>query len=151
MPGFSPVQKFTDRKTAIARIWKAAQSLVGNNGSASPQVEANKSGSSSKSRSSKAARAQRAAKPAPYARQPGGAREGSNWAGSNSGSLYRFDLHGVLRERHRLGRGWVKACVREDGSLAAAYCSPVFPGIADCGDGDPSGILGGLGSERAIT
>ena len=27
LPGFVPVKKFTDRKTAIARIWKAIQSL----------------------------------------------------------------------------------------------------------------------------
>ena len=27
LPGFTPVRKFTDRKTAIARIWKAIQSL----------------------------------------------------------------------------------------------------------------------------
>ena len=27
LPGFTPVKKFTDRKTAIARIWKAIQSL----------------------------------------------------------------------------------------------------------------------------
>ena len=27
LPGFAPVKKFTDRKTAIARIWKAIQSL----------------------------------------------------------------------------------------------------------------------------
>ena len=28
IPGSKPVKKFTDRKTAAARIWKAAQSLV---------------------------------------------------------------------------------------------------------------------------
>ena len=28
IPGLAPVRKFTSRKTAIARIWKAAQSLV---------------------------------------------------------------------------------------------------------------------------
>jgi hypothetical protein len=27
LPGFTPVKKFTDRKTAVARIWKAIQSL----------------------------------------------------------------------------------------------------------------------------
>ena len=27
LPGATPVKKFTDRKTAIARIWKAIQSL----------------------------------------------------------------------------------------------------------------------------
>ena len=81
IPGCRPVQKFTDRRTAIVRIWNAAQGLAGNNRSASPQVEAKKSGSSSKSRPRKAARAKRAAKPAQYARQPGGAREGSKKAG----------------------------------------------------------------------
>src|SRR5260370_37725490 len=29
LPGVSPVKKFTDRKTAAARIWKAIQSLDG--------------------------------------------------------------------------------------------------------------------------
>src|SRR6267142_945165 len=28
IPGLTPVRKFTSRKTAVARIWKAAQSLV---------------------------------------------------------------------------------------------------------------------------
>ena len=27
LPGVTPVKKFTDRKTALARIWKAAQAL----------------------------------------------------------------------------------------------------------------------------
>src|ERR1700738_3249230 len=29
IPGLSPVKKFTDRKSALARIWKAIQSLNG--------------------------------------------------------------------------------------------------------------------------
>src|SRR6266850_5074389 len=29
IPGLTPVKKFTDRKSAIARIWKAIQSLDG--------------------------------------------------------------------------------------------------------------------------
>ena len=28
LPGVAPVKKFTDRKTAVARIWKAAQALT---------------------------------------------------------------------------------------------------------------------------
>src|SRR6202023_1136078 len=28
IPGLAPVRKFTNRKTAVARIWKVAQSLV---------------------------------------------------------------------------------------------------------------------------
>jgi len=80
IPGFRPVQKFTDRKTAITRIWKAAQSLAGNHGSASPQVEANKPALSGKSRSRRAASAKQAARPAQYGRQPADARQGSKKA-----------------------------------------------------------------------
>src|SRR3989475_9251521 len=29
IPGLTPVQKFTDRKSAVSRIWKASQSLDG--------------------------------------------------------------------------------------------------------------------------
>src|SRR5947209_7670967 len=32
LPGLSPVKKFTDRKSALARIWKAIQSLKGDSG-----------------------------------------------------------------------------------------------------------------------
>src|SRR5215471_7675308 len=30
IPGLTPVKKFTDRKSAVSRIWKAIQSLNGN-------------------------------------------------------------------------------------------------------------------------
>jgi hypothetical protein len=36
LPGLAPVRKFTNRKTAVARIWKAAQSLV--SGANTPDV-----------------------------------------------------------------------------------------------------------------
>src|ERR1700687_3604201 len=36
IPGLAPVRKFTSRKTAVARIWKAAQSLV--SGANAPDV-----------------------------------------------------------------------------------------------------------------
>ena len=36
IPGFKPIKKFTDRKTAVARIWKATQSLV--SGAPAPDV-----------------------------------------------------------------------------------------------------------------
>jgi hypothetical protein len=36
IPGFKPIKKFTDRKTGVARIWKATQSLV--SGTPAPDV-----------------------------------------------------------------------------------------------------------------
>jgi len=36
IPGFKPIKRFTDRKTAVARIWKATQSLV--SGAPAPDV-----------------------------------------------------------------------------------------------------------------
>jgi len=39
IPGLTPVKKFTSRKTAIARIWRAAQSLV--SGPNTPDVRKN--------------------------------------------------------------------------------------------------------------
>jgi hypothetical protein len=38
IPGLTPVKKFTDRKSAVARIWKAIQSLNGENAGEAPQV-----------------------------------------------------------------------------------------------------------------
>jgi hypothetical protein len=38
IPGLTPVKKFTDRKSGIARIWKAIQSLDGGAATASPEL-----------------------------------------------------------------------------------------------------------------
>ena len=38
VPGFTPVKKFTDRKTALARIWKAIQNLEGGVGAQAANV-----------------------------------------------------------------------------------------------------------------
>src|SRR6202163_2070393 len=51
IPGLAPVRKFTSRKTAVARIWKAAQSLVSRPNA--PDV-AKKAAKSSKRATSKA-------------------------------------------------------------------------------------------------
>jgi hypothetical protein len=51
VPGLAPVRKFTSRKTAIARIWKAAQSLVSG---ANPPHVAKKPAKSSKRATQKA-------------------------------------------------------------------------------------------------
>jgi Protein of unknown function (DUF3489) len=64
IPGLTPVKKFTDRKSALARIWKAIQSLNGDSTAAA---------SSSPKRTAKAAQAQNPAKKAtrsPKAKPP---------------------------------------------------------------------------------
>src|SRR5260370_29436202 len=69
LPGVSPVKKFTDRKTAIARIWKAIQSLDGGAQSAdvAPEaVETDKDSTPPK----KGTRAKKVAKSAKPARKP---------------------------------------------------------------------------------
>jgi hypothetical protein len=49
IPGLTPVKKFTDRKSAVARIWKAIQSLDGGGA-----TEATKTAAAAPERSSKA-------------------------------------------------------------------------------------------------
>lgn len=63
-----PVKKFTDRKTAVARIWKAVQALTP---TPAPQAPA---------AASKKAKATKEAKPKDDATGPKGAREGSKKA-----------------------------------------------------------------------
>src|SRR5215467_7363867 len=64
IPGLTPVKKFTDRKSGLARIWKAIQSLNGGSGETAPEPaiqpkEAKRSGQA-KSGKGKAARSAKA-------------------------------------------------------------------------------------------
>jgi len=80
IPGCRPVHKFTDRQTAVARIWKAAQSLAISHGLAPAPVEANQPQSGNQSGH---ARAQKTARPAHHGRtaeSKPSAREGSKKA-----------------------------------------------------------------------
>lgn len=43
--------------------------------------------------------------------------------GSSQGRVYRFDRNGSLREARAIGDGQVKAAVRPDGMIGAAWCS----------------------------
>ena len=54
IPGRAPVRKFTDRKTGLARIWKAIQSLEPAPDAAPPQARARSAGRSSKPAQAKA-------------------------------------------------------------------------------------------------
>ena len=83
IPGLTPVKKFTDRKSAVSRIWKAIQSLDGGateDATTAPQ-QANKPEASAK-KSKKAAAAKKApkGKKAAKAQETAGPREGSKTA-----------------------------------------------------------------------
>ncbi len=80
LPGVSPVKKFTDRKTAVARIWKAIQSLDGGSQAAdiAPAAAASGENSEKKTHAKKTAKASKPTrKPKAI---PGEAREGSKKA-----------------------------------------------------------------------
>ena len=57
IPGFTPVKKFTDRKTAISRIWKAIQQLQPNAGAQRRRVAPKKVSAGNKARRRPAGRA----------------------------------------------------------------------------------------------
>src|ERR1700730_12250262 len=69
LPGVSPVKKFTDRKTAAARIWKAIQSLDGGSQAADVATEEAEAGKDP-TPSEKKTRAKKSAKAAKPARKP---------------------------------------------------------------------------------
>ena len=75
LTGVDPVKKFTDRKTAIARVWKAIQSLQPANAeaqeTAAPAHDVGK-GRAAKSKATRKAKAPKKARPAAK-----GVREGS--------------------------------------------------------------------------
>ena len=63
IPGQSPVKKFTDRKSAVARIWKAIQPLASNVESSEPTPEAEKPKSGRKQAKAAAKSARKATVP----------------------------------------------------------------------------------------
>jgi hypothetical protein len=84
IPGFTPVKKFKDRATAIARIWRAIQSLDGSAGPRAADVAPEPARSGKKAvKAKKGTRAKTPAKtgkPARKAKAAGAAREGSKTA-----------------------------------------------------------------------
>jgi hypothetical protein len=61
IPGLTPVKKFTDRKSAVSRIWKAIQSLDGGT-LAEAAIIAPKPGKKAKTAAKQAKKAKSAAK-----------------------------------------------------------------------------------------
>ena len=71
VPGFTPVKKFTDRKTALARIWKAIQSLDGGVGAQAANVAPDKTPAAKQvTPAQKGTRAKQAAKAGKAERKP---------------------------------------------------------------------------------
>jgi hypothetical protein len=88
IPGLTPVKKFTDRKSAVARIWKAIQSLDGGS-AAEAATAAPKRANKAKGAAKKGKKAKTAAKapakaakgkPAKGGNKPAAARDGSKKA-----------------------------------------------------------------------
>ena len=87
IPGLTPVKKFTDRKSAVARIWKAIQSLDGG-GATEPATAAPKpaskpktgGGKSKKAKATPKAKAAKGKKRTKGGDQPAVARDGSKKA-----------------------------------------------------------------------
>ena len=95
IPGLTPVKKFTDRKSAVSRIWKAIQSLDGG------ATEAARSGPTSRRQAGKRARRRRPRRPrlprgnAPQAatsppQRATAARRPRSWACSNGRTARHF-------------------------------------------------------------
>ena len=53
IPGFTPVKKFTNRKTAVARIWKAIQNLDGGVGAPAANIASDKTAPGKRATSAK--------------------------------------------------------------------------------------------------
>jgi Protein of unknown function (DUF3489) len=97
IPGLTPVKKFTDRKSAIARIWKAIQSLDGGSPAevASP---APKLGKKAKTAAKQATKAKSATKPAAKGAKGKRAKSGGKPAVARDGSK-KAEVLGLLQRK----------------------------------------------------
>jgi len=118
IPGLTPVKKFTDRKSAVSRIWKAIQSLDGGateEATTAPQ-QANKPEASPK-KGKKAT----AAKKAPKGKKAAKAQETAGpWEGSKTAQVVAMlqRKNGATLSEIMDKRGWQKHTVR--GFMAGA-------------------------------
>jgi Protein of unknown function (DUF3489) len=97
IPGLTPVKKFTDRKSAVARIWKAIQSLDGG----SPAETANpapKLGKKTKTAAKQAKKAKSATRPPAKAAKGKRAKSGNKPAAARDGSK-KAEVLGLLQRK----------------------------------------------------
>jgi hypothetical protein len=107
LPGVVPVRKFSSRKSAVVRIWKAIQSLAGGAGQQTADVAADRADSGTKATAPRKARtARNSAKAGKLAQRPkvaGTEREGSKTA--KAMALLRQPKGASLKELMKV-TGW---------------------------------------------
>jgi hypothetical protein len=129
IPGLTPIKKFTDRKSAVARIWKAIQSLDGG-GATEAATTAPKQASKAKApakqpRKAKTAKAKAAKGKRAKGDKPAVARDGSKKA-EVLGLLQRKG--GATLAQIMKATGWQAHSVRGfiSGTDPATFCTPLL-------------------------
>src|SRR5260370_3033723 len=113
IPGLTPVKKFTDRKSAVARIWKAIQSLDGGGATeaatTAPKQASKAKASAKQPKKAKTAKAKTAKGKRAKGDKPTAARDGSKKA-EVLGLLQRKG--GATLDQIRKATGWQAHSVR---------------------------------------
>ena len=98
IPGLTPVKKFTDRKSAVSRIWKAIQSLDGGT-TAEAATTAPKWANKAKAAAKKGKKAKAAAKAKPAKASKGKRAKGGNKPAAARDGSKKAEVLGLLKRK----------------------------------------------------